>query len=338
MRYPISPLRRFNWSISPRVAGRLLALAVCACASNCSTGEPPPSGAVTPVSYGRDVASARDVPRDLPRTICFGRRAPQVGDQSEQTLAFDVQLHQMMRQRDHVIEQAEMATHRHQRRVVTTTDVAGGAAVAALVRYPEATKQVITAQSASELQTLSAPVDPQPVQGKAYRCRRTDAKLEITDTEGKIPPLDEYKVVAQSMETLGRINPLAEFLAGRSLSVGEKISLPKEIGERLLGLGDELGEVSRFDLVLDDVKTVGGAECAVFRANIVAASTGASQMRMEVDGPLVIEAATCRAIEASFAGPLGMSETRGSLSEQYQMTGTGRISVRIATAYRDVPL
>ena len=231
-----------------------------------------------------------------------------------------------------------MATHRHQRRVVTTTDVAGGAAVAALVRYPVATTQVITAHDAAELRTLGAPTSSQPVEGKAYRCRRTDEKLDVADEQGNIPPLDAYKIVAQNMETLGRVNPLAEFLGGRTVSVGEKISVPHGVAERLLGLGDEFGQVSRFDLVLKEVKTAGGTQCAVFTASIDAASTNASQMRMQVDGQLVIQASTCRAVEANFSGPIGMSETRGSLTEQYQMTGTGRISVSIGTVYRDVSL
>jgi hypothetical protein len=320
MRNPASTYRRLC----------VFTLVACACASNPSTAEPPSPGAVVPASYQRDIRN------DSPQTIRFTRRAPQIGDQLEQTMAFDLQLHQIMRQNDHVIEQAEMATHRHQRRLVTTTDVAGGAAVAALVRYPEATTQVITAQTASELKTLTAPVAPQPVQNKAYRCRRTNAELEITDEKGDMPPLDEYKIVAQNMDTFGRKNPLADFLTGRTITVGEKVTVPNEIAERLLGLGDELGQVSRFDLVLGEVKTVDGAECAVFHASIDAASTNASQMRMEVEGPLVVQASTCRAIDAAFAGPLGMSETRGSVSEKYQMSATGRISMRIATTYRDV--
>jgi hypothetical protein len=309
-----------------------LAILAMAFASNPSMAQSPASGVATPASYEREIHS------DSPRTIRFARRAPQIGDQLEQTLAFEVELHQIMRQGDQLVEQGEMATHRNQRRVVTTTDVAGGAAVAALVRYPEATKQVITAQNANELRTLTAPVDAQSVQGKAYRCRRTGRELQIADEKGDIPPLDEFKIVAQNMETLGRVNPLAEYLAGKSLSIGEKIPVPHEVAERLLGLGDELGQVSRFELVLDSVKTVDGTQCAVFNASIEAASTNSSQMRMEVEGPLVIQAATCRAVEASFKGPIGMSETCGSLSATYQMSGTGRISVRIATVYRDVPL
>jgi hypothetical protein len=329
---PIFSFQHVHLSNSLRVAGVLLTLLTHAYSSTRSIAEAPSSAAVTPASFERDIHS------ESPQTIHFARRAPQVGDQLEQSLTFDVQLHQLMRQGEHLVEQGEMATHRRQRRLVTTTDVASGAAVAALVRYPEATKQIITAHTADELRTLTVPIDPQSVQGKAYRCHRTDAELLITDEQRNIPPLDEFKIVAQNMETLGRANPLAQFLAGRTVGVGERLTVPHDVAERLLGLGEELGQVSRFELVLDDVKTIDGTPCAVFNASIDAASTNASQMRMQVDGPLVIQSATCRAVEASFHGPIGMSETRGSLTETYQMSGTGRISVSIHTVYRDVAL
>jgi hypothetical protein len=334
MRSPISSAQHGQTTTALRICTSLLELLVFALAPawSQSLAQAPSSGTVTAASYEHEVHN------DLPRTIRFARRAPQIGDQLEQTLAFEVNLHQIMRQGEHLVEQGELVTRRHQCRMVTTTDVADGTAVAALVRYSEATKQTITAQDVNELRTLTAPIDPQPVKGKAYRCRRTDKKLQIADEQGNIPPLDEFKIVAQNMETLGRVNPLAEFLAGRTVSVGEKLSLPHEVAERLLGLGDELGQVSRFELLLKDVKTVSGVPCAFFDASIDAASTNASQMRMQVDGPLVIEATTCRAVEAKFNGPIGMSETRGSLTETYQMSGTGRISVSIATAYRDVSL
>jgi hypothetical protein len=58
-------------------------------------------------------------------------------------------------------------------------------------------------------------------------------------------------------------------------------------------------------------------------------------MRMQVDGTLTIQADTCRTIELNLLGPLGMSETRGSLSQKYQISGTGHIAAKIATIYRD---
>jgi ribosomal protein L31 len=138
------------------------------------------------------------------------------------------------------------------------------------------------------------------------------------------------------MDSLGRTNPLARFLTGRTVSLGQQLELPNDVAEKLLGLGDEFGRVSQFTLRLDDIRDVHGATCAVFHASIDAASTNSTQMRLQVEGPLVVEVDTCRAVHASFIGPIGMSETRGSLSATYQMTATGRMQVDIASSYRDV--
>ena len=53
------------------------------------------------------------------------------------------------------------------------------------------------------------------------------------------------------------------------------------------------------------------------------------------EGPLVIDVATCRAQKISLVGPIGMSETRGSYSTAYQVIGTGKLQMSIASTYRD---
>ena len=234
-----------------------------------------------------------------------------------------------------MVEQAKTALRRQQRRIVTTTHVADGMPVAVLVRYAEAAKQIAAGSDRGQLRRVE--------DGVRSRCKArrivaaaTASALLITDEAGEIPPLDEYEIVALNMESLGRPNPLADFLAGRTLTVGQKLALPHEVAEKLMGLGGELGKVTRFDLTLTEITPIDGATCAVFHASIEAASNDSSQMRLAVEGPLAIEVDTCRAVQASFTGPIGMSETRGSLSATYQMAGTGKMTVTIASKYNDV--
>jgi hypothetical protein len=268
------------------------------------------------------------------QSVRFGRREPLVGDQLEQNLSVTLQLDTMVRQDREVLEKTKTALSRHQRRIVTTTHVNQGMAVAVLVRYAAAAKEIATGSAEGKLG--EAKLAAQPVRGKAYRVCRDGESLLITDEQGAVPPLDEYEIVALNMESLGRPNPLADFLAGQSLSIGQRITLPNEVAEKLMGLGGEMGKVTRFELTLQSVATINNAACAVFQADIEAASNDSSQMRLAVDGPLAIEIGTCRAVEANFTGPIGMSETRGSLSATYQMMGTGKMSVRIASKYSDL--
>jgi len=289
-----------------------------------------PAPAVKPASYNRTVPA----PAVSGQSVCFSRRAPRVGDQLEQNLSVTLQLDTMVRQNSQVLEQSKTVLRRQQRRVVTTTHVTQGTAVAVLVRYAEAAKEIATGSAEGKLG--EAKLAAQPVQGKAYRVRRDGETLRITDEQGAVPPLDEYEIVALNMESLGRPNPLADFLVGKTFTIGQRIALPNEVAEKLMGLGGEMGKVTRFDLTLQDVATINDATCAVFQASIEAASIDSSQMRLAVEGPLAIEVDTCRAVEADFAGPIGMSETRGSLSATYQMTGTGKMAVHIASKYSDL--
>jgi hypothetical protein len=284
---------------------------------------------IAPASYDRVANVAADAP-----TVQFSRRAPQVGDQLQQVLSVGLNLNTMVRQDQQVLEKSKTSIRREQTRVVTATHVHDGVTMAVSVRYAAATRELATGPADGEFGDPQR--KPQPVEGKVYRVARDGEALVITAEDGSVPPLDEYEIIALNMESLGRPNPLADFLAGKTLAIGQQISLPAEVAEKLMGLGGELGEVTRFDLTLKSVATVGERKCAVFQSNIEAVSNDSSQMRLAVEGPLAIEIDTCRTVDATFAGPIGMSETRGSLSATYQLTGTGRMSIHIATKYADL--
>jgi hypothetical protein len=270
------------------------------------------------------------------RTVSFGRQLPQVGDQTEQTLSMELRLDTTIRQGNQLVERGATAMCREQHRVITTSEVADDRTTAARVRYVAATTKTGRGERLRDLDGQNLGTAAQPVEGKAYDCRLDDDKLVVTDPQGDIPPIEEYQIVAENMQSLGQSNPLAEFLVGRTIGVGQQLTLPREVAERLLGIGDSLGRVNQFVLTLEDVRHIDGVQCAVFKAGVDAASNDSSQMRLELAGPLVIQVDTCRAVQADLVGPIGMTETRGSLDHTYQMAGTGRMTVRIVSTYHDV--
>ena len=281
-----------------------------------------------------------------PETVTFGQHTPAVGDQVEQTISVEMRLATSLRRGNELVEKKSTMMRNEQRRTVTTTEVADARTTAVLVRYDRATTQSLKAAeneaaSPGDSQIAAPPSGPigQPVQGKSYHCHREpgeQGRLVITDTAGSIPPMNEYEIVARNMETVGRPNPFVNFLTGRSLRVGETIALPKEVAHRLFGMGNEFGEVLRFDLTLEDVQAENGTRCAVFHALVDAASNDSSQMRLQVEGPLVVEIDSCRAVRTELAGPIGMSETRGSYSTAQQLIGTGKLAMTITSECRGV--
>jgi hypothetical protein len=268
--------------------------------------------------------------------IVFGRSAPRIGDEVEQSILLETRMTTLVRQQSKIIDMKKSSNRSQQRRVVTTTELDAGRAIAVAVHYHEATSQ----HESSEDSAVSKPPSPnaEPVQGKMYYCRREpgeDGKLVITDENGSTPPAEELGIVSQNMEMVGRRNPLAEFLAGRSVAIGEKIALPKEVANRLFNLGESFGEVQRFELMLQRTSLDDGVPCATFQARVEAASNDSSQMRMEVEGPLVVQIGSCRATSMRLAGPIAISEVRGSYSNIRQFIGTGQLNMTIASTYRD---
>lgn len=279
------------------------------------------------------------------QSVRFGRQPVRVGDQMEQTLAFEVKLSMVMRRASEMVGKNQNTIRSQQRRLVTTTAVEAGRAMAVTVYYPESTKQIIgppdpVAPSVPNASTASveSPPAPQPVQGKTYHCVREPGEngmLAITDEAGNVPPTAELDIVSQQMDMVGRPNPFAEYLSGRTIAVGEKIELPKELATQIFSLGDKFGEVTRFTLTLQKVQPEGGVNCAVFQASVEAVSNDSSPMRMQVEGPLVVQVDSCRAVRIGLLGPIGMSEMRGSYSTAYQVISTGRVKLSIASTFRE---
>jgi hypothetical protein len=304
------------------------------------------------IAFGQQASPGRDPSVQRPsfaragnigqqQPIRFGRNAARVGDQIEQKLTLEMRLTTSLRQGNQIVEKNQMTMRCDQHRVVTTTEVADGRAISVMVRYLAATKQMAAGE-----QPPSGNVPPadsnsmsqslQPVHGNSYHCKREggdDGKLHVFDEAGRVPPSDELEIVAQNMETIGRANPLAEFLAGKSVAIGQTLSLPQDAADRLINLEERFGEVNRFELTFRKTLVADGVPCAEFVARIDAASNDSSQMRLQVEGPLVVQIDTCRAVRTELSGPIGLSETRGTYSTISHLFGTGRMNMRIDSIY-----
>jgi hypothetical protein len=327
-------------STKPRriiIRATILALGIVSIAA-AEQSEPSANSAVEPTAFNVPVS-----PTAKPQAVTFGQQDARVGDQVEQTVALAMRLATSVRQGNQLVDKKQTTVGSNQRRTVTTTAVEAGRTMAVKVHFTEATKTL----SVGETENSGSPdgstvpqqesTTPQPVQGKTYFCRRepgSDGKLIITDAAGATPAKDELEIVSQSMEMVGRANPLAAFLHGRTIAVGETVELPKEVADRVFNLSEKFGKVSRFDLTLQ--KLTADNTRAVFLARVDAGSNDASQMRLQVEGPIVVDIVSCRAAQTSLAGPIGMSETRGSYSTSYQVIGTGRLQMSIESQYRDV--
>lgn len=256
--------------------------------------------------------------------VTFTHRPAAKGQRVQQTLVIQLDLKTRSRQGATVLEEADTRMTRTRQRVVTTTRVESGLATGARVEYLE-----------SCLQREDDDKTPDPIAGKAYNCLRKGEQVQVVSAEGAMPTEAEFKLVSENMDTLGRENPLATYLSGKSVSIGQRLTVPPDVAQQLLGLKSQLGDVRRFELTLQKIVNVDGRACAEFLADLEAQRTDGSQMRLMIGGPMTIEIDTCRSVASTLSGPIGMSHSTPDPRGRLQVDSTGRLSLTVASRFSD---
>ena len=255
--------------------------------------------------------------------VQFSQQPAQVGDRVAQQVDLELNLSTSIIQSGQLAHQENMSMERRQQRLVEIIEVSEGKVRRARVTFSRS-RHKTPENDDSEQEVV------QPVEGKTYLLTRQGKQLLVTDPQGVIPPREEFEIVLGSMQSLGLPNPLAQFLLTRTIHVGQTLELPKEIAEQMLGYGNELGEVKRFQLQLDELSTFEGEPSAVFAASIEVVGTASQPMQINVTGPVVILTETCRTVVTDLTGPLSFDahQRTSQGSYQYRATGTMRVAVR----------
>jgi len=196
------------------------------------------------------------------------------------------------------------------------------------VTYPLSRMTSVELTSAEQGDPEQANV--QVVEKQSYFVTREGKRLLVTDVDGAIPSQAEYEIVVTSMQDLGLPNPLIKFLSGRSIRIGERLQLPQEIAEQLMGFGDQLSKVKQFELELKSLDEIDGERCALFSATVEAIGAASNPVRIRAFGRLVIQTETCRIVRAELSGPLTLStvERTPEGNFQYRVQGNMRFAVQ----------
>jgi hypothetical protein len=256
-----------------------------------------------------------------PRTgqlVEFAPATTIVGEKVLQRVGMELNLHTIIKQDGKVAHDGTTSLRRRQERTIEVLEVAEGRARKAKVTYT--LSRVMSPENNEPTAEIT-----QPVEGKTYLITREGERLLVTESDGSIPTQKEFELVVNSMDTFGQPNPLAEFLLTRQIRVGESVEIPQHIAGVMMGL-DSLGEVQKFELLLSEVKSINGKECAVFVATILAQGKPENPLKVEAGGNVVIELATCRTLEATLTGPLALQST--DQKTEYSATGDLLLAIR----------
>jgi hypothetical protein len=204
---------------------------------------------------------------------------------------------------------------------------------------PERTAQVqVSYESATDRDAgklLSRP-QPQPVAGKRYLVSRDvadkTAELIITYTDGTQPPADELAIVDANMQAVGKTNPIAQFLNGKKVEIGEQLSLPAELAAELLSPA-LANEAERVDLRLLRLAAIDHHAAAVFATQIVGRMNEQDQPSFDCHGEITIAVATCRTLGIDMKAKVSLTEERGPAIAPFEVNNVGEVAIQMSATY-----
>ena len=261
-------------------------------------------------------------------TVTFSQQPARVGDRVAQTVGVQLQVNTSIVQAGQQAHAGKNMMQRRQQRFVEVVEVDQGRVRRAHVSFPYSR---ITNSENDEPETEAT----QPVEQKSYFVTRAGEQLLVTDKDGAIPTQAEFELVVTGLQHLGQPNPLIGHLVGKTFSIGDKLQLPKEIAEQMMGMGGQLGRVEEFSLALKSIRELDGQPCAVFASSIKAVGEPTNPIRVHAFGQVIIQAETCRTVSAEISGPLTLSmvENTSQGDFQYQANGSMRLSAKSKYGY-----
>jgi hypothetical protein len=265
----------------------------------------------------------------LGAAVRFKQRETEVGDCVVQRFGLQLAIDTKIVQSGQVAHESSATMRRQQQRTVEVLEVAEGRAVKAQATFDLSRRQSPEQGAPEELAPLA-------IEGKSYLMARDGDKLSITRPDGTMPPLEEYKLVSESLESVGQPNPLALVLAGRELRVGQRVFVPREMAQSLLGFGSpELARVHRFELTLNRLAppAEGAEPAAIFSVVIEVRPEDADDYAVHLAGEMAVEPATCRLASVDLAGPVQVSTIERTALGIYQYTMSGQLSVAIRSQF-----
>lgn len=263
------------------------------------------------------------------KLVRFKQRPTAVGDRVVQQLDVHLDLKTIITQSGQTAHESSDAMRREQRRVIEVLAVAKSRATRVRATFPVSRRQSPENKSAQELAA-------QPIEGKTYLMQRHGDKLQITDSEGRTPPLEEFKLVVESLENVGKPSPLAELLMSRPIALGQRILVPRDIVQQLLGFQEPIGAVRRFELTLvglSPADEMHSTELATFQTGIEIVPSDASPLTISLQGEMIVETSTCRLAAVNLRGPVSLSSIERTSAGIFQYSAAGELELAIGSDY-----
>ncbi|MCC7084946.1 MAG: hypothetical protein IT427_08055 [Pirellulales bacterium] len=237
---------------------------------------------------------------------------------------YELELDVSLRQAQQVVSSEKQQLVRKQTRQITVMKTVGECVMQVRVHYPKAQATVTRGKESGHNET-------QPIEGKTYLVERVKNDLVIHHEDGGEVPEEERSLVAASMDSVGRPNPLGKFLNGKTVAIGQTLVLPNEMATDLLGLRETGGNAQRVELTLHTVRQEPDRRVADFAMLVVIKPDASTSL--DIEGHIQLDVDTCQVAAANFTGPVAIEETYGPKGHTFQMRSDGTMRVAIRSHY-----
>tara|TARA_B100000809_G_scaffold256876_1_gene297497 strand:- start:463 stop:1344 length:882 start_codon:yes stop_codon:yes gene_type:complete len=253
----------------------------------------------------------------------FHHQIPQVGQQWVQSVQMKIKAKSRIKYPGHQQREVFQLDQRRQNRRLTVLGV-----------QPQSVPRVeVTFESALHHTSEDWDAEPrwefQAVHGKTYRVWRENGQLVVTNPQGTVPSSEEVEIVRQSMQSVGRGNPIAQFLHQRTVEVGQTLHLPAELARELLGTDTPLNKDQKMPMTLLVVREIRGVLCGIFEADLENTSQLGARTSTHMHGKFAVELDTCRVVSTVFQGPVTYRLSRSIGGESYVVETAGSLQVEM---------
>lgn len=188
------------------------------------------------------------------------------------------------------------------------------------------TKLKVSYSGMKETQTMGPKTGekPSPVDGKTYLVWREGDTLKVSYEDGSAPSEAEVKEVTKGNRSVGRKDPLQQFVASVSWKVGEKVDLnADQLALMNQNMGGGEGEPSLTGMSFT-LQSADDAQASLAMTMTMEMKGGGIEMKIDLTGVAKVDRKTNRLMEITGAGPIN-GQINGKV--------TGQMSMKTAYSY-----
>ncbi|GEM_PF-3061225 len=172
-----------------------------------------------------------------------------------------------------------------------------------------------------------------PLSGRTFILEAGADGLSATDESGKAVDEETLKELKDNYKRFGKPDRFFKLFDGKTVRVGDKIDVAREIVVETMT--DGKSQLEAFTFTLKELRQEQGVECAV--VDVALKLKGQPQPAMtfaaELKGELIVEVKTCWPLSMRLEGPMTITGAQEQDGQQIDFDGKGTMRIRVTAKY-----